>query len=380
MGTECADRFDIPADLVFRESSSAVIHSPGGRSYDIGRNAPVALILDRAAYVNSIAESAAAAGAKYYIGYRVGEVSRSRRGVTVGALYGADGIRVSDSLRLDGTKHERQKQFEGRLLLMASGFGSTQVRMAGLGDGGGYLVGHQTEVGTEGASEVEVFVGGGDAPGSFGWLVPISDSRALLGVISSHKSQGFLHRLIDRLQREEKIAEDGCGIQSWGIPLGPIRKTYADRVLVLGDAAGFTKPVTGGGIYYSMLSGQIAAKTASEGLDSDDLSEGMLVAYEEGWKSEFGRELWMGRLTRKLFEHLDDAQIEELMEVFLGRGAWSDLINSPDFSFDRHSRAIRQILTHRHIGKSIGTFGPTAASIAGRMLRKGTLTDLFRLS
>ena len=42
-------------------------------------------------------------------------------------------------------------------------------------------------------------------------------------------------------------------IKSWGIPIKPINKSYAERTLVIGDAAGLVKPITGGGIYYSCL-------------------------------------------------------------------------------------------------------------------------------
>jgi flavin-dependent dehydrogenase len=38
------------------------------------------------------------------------------------------------------------------------------------------------------------------------------------------------------------------------LPLGSVKRTYADRVLAVGDAAGLVKPTTGGGIYYSVVS------------------------------------------------------------------------------------------------------------------------------
>ena len=50
------------------------------------------------------------------------------------------------------------------------------------------------------------------------------------------------------------------------LPLGPIERTYGDRLLVIGDAAGLVKPTTGGGIYYSIVSGSLAAEVAGDGL------------------------------------------------------------------------------------------------------------------
>ena len=46
------------------------------------------------------------------------------------------------------------------------------------------------------------------------------------------------------------------------IPLVPLCRTFGERVLVIGDAAGLTKPTTGGGIYYSLLSAELAAAAA----------------------------------------------------------------------------------------------------------------------
>ncbi len=43
------------------------------------------------------------------------------------------------------------------------------------------------------------------------------------------------------------------------LPLGPVARTWTDRMLAVGDAAGLVKPTTGGGIYYSLLTGHLAA-------------------------------------------------------------------------------------------------------------------------
>ena len=49
------------------------------------------------------------------------------------------------------------------------------------------------------------------------------------------------------------------------LPLGAIERTYADRLLAIGDAAGLVKPTTGGGIHYSIVSASIAADVALGG-------------------------------------------------------------------------------------------------------------------
>ena len=64
--------------------------------------------------------------------------------------------------------------------------------------------------------------------------------------------------------------------RKWGIPVKPSTPTYNQRALSVGDAAGLTKPTTGGGIYYSLLSGQLAAKTLIKALNQGDLSSKQL--------------------------------------------------------------------------------------------------------
>ena len=50
------------------------------------------------------------------------------------------------------------------------------------------------------------------------------------------------------------------------LPLAPITRTFADRVLAVGDAGGLVKATTGGGIYYSLLTASLAADTLTSAL------------------------------------------------------------------------------------------------------------------
>ena len=63
------------------------------------------------------------------------------------------------------------------------------------------------------------------------------------------------------------------------LPLGPVSKTFADRVVAVGDAAGLVKPTTGGGIHYSLLSGSLAAEVLDGGLQRDRLHAAALGQY-----------------------------------------------------------------------------------------------------
>ena len=354
IGMECSDRFPVPPELIYRRTNTASIYSPSGRMYRVERPDTQALIVDRVGYVNSMAAAAARNGAEYRLGWRVGDVFRSPKDISVTAHRNG----ASEMLR-------------GRILIIASGFGSSLAETVCPTNGNGRprLVGAQVEVVAQNVTETEVYVGDGVASGSFGWLVPTNGSRGLLGLMSQENSSGCLERLCDRLVNEGKALRMESSPRRWGIPIRPLSRTYAERSLVLGDAAGFAKPTTGGGIYYAMLSGKFAAETAAEALASDTFSDDALSAYEERWKAEFGSELRIGYYARMLFESLTDARLEKLMEVFLSEEMQKELIRSPIFSFDRHSGIIMKTVGHRRMLDLIRSAGPSVLPFLARLAK-----------
>ncbi len=83
--------------------------------------------------------------------------------------------------------------------------------------------------------------------------------------------------------------------------LGGVRKSYADHLLIVGDAAGMIDPLTGEGIQYAMDAGEIAANVLDEAFYKDDLSEKSLKKYHEKWMKVFGRDFkWSTRMVKVL--------------------------------------------------------------------------------
>ena len=353
VGIECVKRFPPDDRHVIREAKSATIVSPSGRRYHVEREEPQAFIIDRVAYVRALARRAADVGAEFILGSRVNQVDVTDRAVTVSA---------GDSSSLSA-----------RLLLLTSGFGSPLVKAAGLQNGknGDYMAGVQAEVVVnDGAVEdAEVYLGKRVAPGSFGWLVPLDGSRALAGIISRQKLNGHMDDFLSGLRAQGRVWEMTKGPSNWGVPIRPAQRTYADRVLVAGDAAGHVKPTTGGGIYYALLSGELAGEAAAGALECGDLSAGRLRLYERRWKSLFGRELTIGHYARLFYESLEDEQIDRLMAEIWDSGLKDELIDPPDFSFDWHGGVILKALKHRRLGAVLRSFGPVAGQFLSRLAR-----------
>jgi flavin-dependent dehydrogenase len=135
------------------------------------------------------------------------------------------------------------------------------------------------------------------------------------------------------------------------LPLGPVTRTYSDRVVAVGDAAGLVKPTTGGGIYYGMLSGTLAAETLDEGLRRNRLEGGSLRKYEARWRRRLGHEIRMGIAFRKIAARLSDESIDAL--IALGRANGVVPILQRTASFNWHRKAAVALLGHPSFRKIV---------------------------
>src|SRR5262249_44824376 len=124
----------------------------------------------------------------------------------------------------------------------------------------------------------------------------------------------------------------------------PLKQTYSNRVLVLGDAAGLVKPTTGGGIYYSLVSASIAAATLLAALQRNDLSAASLADYQRRWRSRLGAELRWQLVLRRAAQRLSDAQISSLFELARTDGLMPLLRQTA--AFNHHREFIIALLTH----------------------------------
>jgi flavin-dependent dehydrogenase len=128
------------------------------------------------------------------------------------------------------------------------------------------------------------------------------------------------------------------------LPLGPVSRTYANRILAVGDAAGLAKPTTGGGIYYSLISGDLAARTLDEALAADDLRESRLWRYEAQWRERVGPEIRIGLAFRVLASRMTDRAIDAVIELARVDGIVPLLRETADFNW--HRRSALALLKH----------------------------------
>ncbi|MGD1834705.1 MAG: geranylgeranyl reductase family protein [Nitrososphaeraceae archaeon] len=185
-------------------------------------------------------------------------------------------------------------------------------------------------------------------PDFFAWVIPMSNGKAKIGVagrkINSVKVlEDFIKTLGDKYSIIRKIyAPIWIG--------GPLKKFIFDKTVVVGDAAGQTKPTTAGGIYSCGMGGILAGKSISRYLDTCDITN--LYIYENDWNSIFQKEFNKMLFFRKMLSRLDNTSLDKIFSVV----SESDLSTiSKNASFDFHSLAISKILGAKGIIKILNT-------------------------
>ncbi|MFH0768786.1 MAG: NAD(P)/FAD-dependent oxidoreductase [Chloroflexota bacterium] len=348
---DCVNSFGIDEGVIVRRVNSAKIFSPSGKLLNLCSQQVQACIVDRAAFNATLASQAEDSGVQYVLNCKVRDIEIE------------DG-RVIVKVDCRGGK---LSAFEAKAAVIATGFGSKLPEQVGLGKTGDFVMGAQTEVETAGVDEVEVYLGQEIAPGFFAWLVPTLPRRALLGLLARHSPGLHLKKLLSALLAQGKIVSSKVELRYGGVPLRPLARTYSERLLVVGTAAGHVKPTTGGGIYYGLLCADIAASSLHQGLQGDDFSAKNLANYEKGWKRKLGRELSIGYRARKLYEHLSDRQIDKIFDIIKSNGIDDALLKAKDLSFDWHGGIVLKLLTHSMLSKAIGVAKVPFSSIEERL-------------
>ncbi|MBI4455345.1 MAG: NAD(P)/FAD-dependent oxidoreductase [Acidobacteria bacterium] len=161
---------------------------------------------------------------------------------------------------------------------------------------------------------MEIFYGYQHTPG-YVYLFPKADH---LNVGLGWKMQYFKrhihgapykhHRaLVDTLVEDGTLrgSSDRACFRPFTIPVGGVLgRTYSDRLMLCGDAAGFVNAFTAEGIYYAMISGDLAAHTALQALHANDCGRSRLASYQRRWQKEIGAELEFSLRVQRLL--LDD--------------------------------------------------------------------------
>ena len=171
------------------------------------------------------------------------------------------------------------------VLIAADGPKGTVARSLGMARAPTHLAGVQADLVVDEPVESRyVEIHPNAAPEFFAWRIPVSDRVVRVGLCGETGVPALFRAYLARWPGQVVHHVTGT------IPLGTMPRTYGQRTLFVGDAAGLAKPTSGGGVYTGVRSGRYAAETAAACLEAGDVSDTALAAYEAGWKADFGRE------------------------------------------------------------------------------------------
>ena len=245
---------------------------PDSRPYPFYKETPVSNVIDRVELDRTLAECARDAGATVRTDHTVTRV-RER----------------SDRVEIEANTPDGIERFEARVVCGADGPRSKVRSQLGLPDPDELLHG---VLGFASGPDHDDFV---DVhltiPRFFAWRIPRGEAGVEYGlaVEPGEDAAGRFDSLLDSYGVE---TDRRC---SGAIPIGPPERTTGTRSFLLGDAAGQTKPFTGGGILYGMRAADIAARAI------DPERPSTVEEYERAWRSELASDQRVGRAIRAAY-------------------------------------------------------------------------------
>ncbi|MBN1110063.1 MAG: NAD(P)/FAD-dependent oxidoreductase [Methanomassiliicoccales archaeon] len=297
---------------VLNRIEGACVHFPGGRTLVLDGEGTKAVVVDRGEFDRHCAVLAKKAGAELWTGCR---------GLSVGRRDGEFQTRLSEG------------SVGSRAILVADGHRSRMAKAMGMGMPSEMVRGIEVDLRlrAEDQRRVRVFLGRNVAPGFFAWAIPCGDlTRVGLCVSPGH---GTPYRFLEALLEREGWQEaERARVYSGAIPIGHLPRTYADGLLLAGDAAGMAKPLSGGGLFTGMTAGRLAGEVLGKAFQRNDLSARSLSAYQERWEGVFGRELRDSLRVRQAFVRMEDKDLDR-MGGRLDRESVRKVLSTGDIDF-----------------------------------------------
>jgi geranylgeranyl reductase family protein len=271
---EAADELHIPTQFT-RKVRGVRLYAPGLKRTDLESPGYYFLATDTCGLLRWLAVEAASAGAELIFG-QVFEGAR----------------REGDTIVLD------KPAIRARYLVGADGARSQVARCFGLGTNSRMLVGVEAEFeGIEGVDpdRLHCFLDSHLSPGYIGWAVP-GVGVTQVGLAGRLGEKPDTVALVDKLR--DVFDFSGARIverRSGPIPVGgAVHPFAAERVLLVGDAAGLVSPLTAGGIHPAFRYGRRAAQVISDYLQDGGPDPGRVLA------REYPRYRWKALLRRGL--------------------------------------------------------------------------------
>ena len=290
---KCPDVFDVPPEAIDNKCQTVRVISPRGKVFEFPLES---YVLDRHVFESHLGDEARSYGAEVEVGVQAHYYPQG----------GEPMVGISP-----------EKAIHSELVIAADGYPSETAQLAGLPEkeyAGPYSIATNMEYLMSDLSceqdVAEMYMDPRYSPGGYGWIIPKGNGRANVGI---GVRTPYLHRdwqirdLLTGFIEKNKAAapklEGGRKVSmiADSLPVdGPLARTYTERVMAVGDAAGMVMPTNGGGIQTALVTGRLAGEAAVRYFEDQT----PLSSYEESWKDQIGTEMENSRLMRQASDRL----------------------------------------------------------------------------
>ncbi|HKM13401.1 MAG TPA: NAD(P)/FAD-dependent oxidoreductase [Candidatus Methanomethylophilaceae archaeon] len=298
----------------------ANVFFPGGRKVSVRSKWPKANVIDRADLDRKMAWKANDAGAEY----RFNEKYFSHT--------------ISDRVKIESTNGTT----DCSLIIGADGHSSRVARTLGIDNSPReYVRGFQMDVRKKYDEEdmINIRLGSKVAPGFFSWELPFGDF-VRVGMCTSWSAGPPVNYMQPLLKAAGLESASVIKKYSGKIPLGGRPISYGERLMLIGDAAGQVKPISGGGLYPAFKSAEALKDVANIAFETNDFSANNMSQYEEKWKNDLGKELKNGYRLRRAYVKFTDDDLDRAGKVAARESVRSTL---DEIDLDSPSSIVSQV-------------------------------------
>lgn len=166
------------------------------------------------------------------------------------------------------------------------------------------------------------------SPDFFSWIIPMNREYGMMTAIRPKEYFDYF---------KSKMFLPAGKMFAYMIPYTYTR-SYSDRAILVGDACGQNKPLTGGGIMFSLIASQFAVQIINDAIKEKSFGSGVLSYYERYWKKELAWEIEKQFLIRSIYRKMTNKEIDEL---FKNIGPHIEALG--DFDYDKFSLSFSKL-------------------------------------
>ena len=291
--------------------NSALIYSPNGKHVEIDSKKQEVVVVNRRELDKQVARQAEQSGAEIRV--KTGFKEKTKHGVktTAGEIY----CKILVDCR--GVSALINNQRDGVLLSA-----QYEIYADWIQDG-----------------KVEVYFDQIKYPGFFAWIIPSGNGAGKVGIAGREINvSNVMEQFLRNKGKHSTIRKIFAPI--W--IKGPIKNFVSENIVIVGDAAGQSKPTTAGGIYSCGMGGFLAGNSVTKYLETKEYSD--LQQYQKNWHAKFGKEFEKQRIARKILEKVDNKTIDMIFDTMTPK-IIREISNKDDFDF--HAASIVKLLGMR---------------------------------